>query len=276
MLETLLMCIPEGFAVNYAINPWMEGQIGRVSPEIAVAQWQMLHAKLSALADIQLMAGNPAWPDLVFTANAGLPLPWERKVILSNFKHPQRQGEKALNRSWFENAGWECLELPDDVHFEGAGDALFDSGGRLWVAVGSRSGAAAPEHLARHIGTPIHRLKLVDPAYYHLDTCFCPLPGGTALYLPAAFDTPSRALLAQAFGDKLVALSAEEGRLFCANALCVGSTVLMNQATPRLRGVLEAAGFSLVETRLSEFMKSGGSAKCLTLSLGGWLYAPFV
>lgn len=275
MRETLMMCTPEGFAVNYAINPWMVHQIGHVSPEIAVAQWWALHAKLATLADIRLMPGDPAWPDLVFTANAGLPLPWEKKVILSNFKHPERRGEKALNRVWFESAGWECVELPDDIHFEGAGDALFDSAGRLWVAAGSRSSDGAPRQLAHHIATPIHRLKLVNPAFYHLDTCFCPLPGGTALYLPEAFDAPSRELLIRTFGDKLVALSAEEGRLFCANAVCVGNTVLMNQATLHLRTVLDSLGFAVFETPLTEFMKSGGSAKCLTLSLGGWLYDSF-
>ena len=70
---TLVMCTPEGFAVNYEINPWMRRQIGNVSPALALAQWRTLFKKLSALVDIKLMRGNPAWPDLVFAANAGLP-----------------------------------------------------------------------------------------------------------------------------------------------------------------------------------------------------------
>ena len=266
-MPTLLMCTPEGYAVNYEINPWMKQQVGQVSFPLAVRQWRQLFETLGRLAHVRLMTGTPDWPDLVFTANAGLPLPGERSIVLSNFRHPQRQGEKALNRAWFEAAGWTCVDLPDGVAFEGAGDALFDSAGRLWLGGGPRTDAAALRHLSRHIPGLIERLEMVDPAYYHLDTCFCPLPDGHALYLPEAFGARARALLAAAFGDRLLPLTPGEGRLFCANAVCVGRTVVMNRVTPRLHSLLEALDFTVLESPLTEFMKSGGSAKCLTLCL---------
>lgn len=270
MPDVIVMCTPEGFAVNYEINPWMLHHIGDVSAERAAAQWQGLYEKLSAKAEVRLMHGDAAWPDLVFTANAGLPLAQEKKFILSNFRHLQRQGEKAINCSWFAAAGWECINLPDDVFFEGAGDALFDADGRLWVGNGPRSDATVSMQLARYLATPVHRLLLTDPRFYHLDTCFCPLPSGHAIYLPGAFDDASRELLTQNFGDRLIALTLEEGQQFCANAVCVGKTIVLNHATPRLKTLLEELGFEIQETPLTEFMKSGGSAKCLTLSLSGW------
>jgi N-dimethylarginine dimethylaminohydrolase len=270
MPETLLMCTPEGFTVNYEINPWMRGQIGSVSTELAVAQWRRLFDTLSTLATIELMHGDPLWPDLVFTANAGLPLAREKKFILSNFRHQERQGEKQIDRAWFEKAGWTCIELPDDVIFEGAGDALFDSDGRLWTGCGPRSCETVTAHLERHIEATIHRLSLVDPRFYHLDTCFCPVPGGYALYLPEAFDELSCDLLKQSFGDKLISLTPDEGQQFCANAVCAGRVIVMNQSSPRLVALLGGLGFSVLDAPLSEFMKSGGGAKCLTLSLEGW------
>jgi N-dimethylarginine dimethylaminohydrolase len=270
MPETLVMCTPEGFAVNYEINPWMQHQIGHVAPDLAAAQWHLLFDKLSALADVKLIPGDPAWPDLVFTANAGLPLPREKKFILSNFKHPQRQGEKAINRAWFEAAGWTCIDLPNSTVFEGAGDALFDTEGRLWVGGGPRSDETTTANLARYIAPPIHRLALTDPRFYHLDTCFCPLPDGYALYLPEAFDSPSRELLVKNFGAQLIAITPEEGEKFCANAVCSGRVIVLNQATQRLKNVLGELNFSVQESPLSEFMKSGGGAKCLTLNLSGW------
>jgi N-dimethylarginine dimethylaminohydrolase len=270
------MCTPVGYAINYEINPWMTNQIGHVSPMLAAAQWQALFDNLSMLAEIRLMQGDRAWPDLVFTANAGLPLPWSRKFILSNFRFPERQGEKAINRAWFEAQGWDCIELPNGAVFEGAGDALFDASGRLWVGNGPRSDDATPGYLGRYIDGPIHRLGLVDPNFYHLDTCFCPLPGGWALYAPDAFDPPSQSLLAREYGDQLIALTSGEAHQFCANAVCVGQKILMDAGTPRLSKLLGALGFSIVETSLSEFKKSGGTAKCLTLSLNGWVYESFV
>lgn len=270
MQETLLMCTPEAYSVKYEINPWMQNQVGRVLSELAIKQWRGLFEQISALATVELIHGAPAWPDLVFTANAGLPLARQRKLILSNFRYPQRQGEKAIVRAWFQKAGWTCIDLPEDAIFEGAGDALFDASGRLWVGIGPRSDENTPRYLASHVKTAIHGLGLIDPRFYHLDTCFCPLPTGHALYVPEAFDETGRQLLASTIGDMLIALTQHEGMRFCANAICIDQTVVMNSATPRLKELLHYLGFSVVETPLSEFMRSGGSAKCLTLSLGGW------
>lgn len=266
-MTVLLMCTPQGFAVNYEINPWMKHHIGQVSSALAASQWQGLFERLSCLAEIRLMRGTAEWPDLVFTANAGLPVPGSKTIILSNFRHPQRQGEKALNRAWFEAQGWTCIDLPDSIAFEGAGDALFDSRGTLWLGNGPRSDAAALPALSHHIRAPIQPLEMVDPAFYHLDTCFCPLPDGFALYLPQAFSDQARARLAHAFGDHLLPLTPEEGKLFCANAVCVGGTVVMNQPTARLVNLLGERGFAVVASPLGEFLKSGGGAKCLSLCL---------
>lgn len=271
MSEALLMCKPDGFSVSYEINPWMRDQIGRVSQPLAASQWRKLHALLSSLARVELMEGSSQWPDLVFTANAGLPLASQRKFILSNFRHKERRGEKALNRAWFEAAGWSCIELPDEVSFEGAGDALFDANGRLWLGFGHRSDYSALEHLQHYLGAPVRALRLIDPNYYHLDTCFCPLTDGYALYLPGAFDIASRRLLQDGFGERLIELTDEEGRLFCANSVCIGKSVVMNQASLRLNRLLDGAGFTVYQTPMSEFMKSGGSAKCLTLCIAGAL-----
>ena len=207
MAETLLMCSPEGFAVNYEINPWMSGQVGRISRPLADEQWRLLYRRLAALADVEVMDGDPAWPDLVFTANAGLPLPERKIFVLANFRHPQRQGEKAVNRRWFEAHAWRCVELDAAISFEGAGDALLDSAGRLFVADGLRTDRAAAEHLSAYITGPMHALRLIDPAFYHLDTCFCPLARGYALYLTQAFDAASQDLLRRSFGERLIALT---------------------------------------------------------------------
>ena len=91
MSAALLMCSPEGFAVNYEINLWMKKQVGNVIREVALSQWQALFNTLSGMAEVQVMPGDPTWPDLVFAANAGLPVPVMKRFILSNFKHPQRQ-----------------------------------------------------------------------------------------------------------------------------------------------------------------------------------------
>ncbi len=69
--------------------------------------------------------------------------------------------------------------------------------------------------------------------------------------------------------ETLIPVSAEEARHFACNAVVVGNTVVTNTGCPRLHAALRDHGFEPWETPLDEFVKSGGSAKCLTLRLDG-------
>jgi len=100
MKPGVLMCAPEFFGVRYAINPWMEGQIGQVDSAIALRQWTEFYDALKGQADIHLIDSQP-YPDLVFTANAGLMI--DNRFIPSRFKHEERRREEPLFREWFEN-----------------------------------------------------------------------------------------------------------------------------------------------------------------------------
>ncbi len=71
--KKILMCPPDFFGVDYVINPWMEGQTGRAEAAAARRQWLDLKALVERHADVLLLAPRPGLPDLVFTANAGLP-----------------------------------------------------------------------------------------------------------------------------------------------------------------------------------------------------------
>src|ERR1044071_7956319 len=87
---SLLMCAPTAYALKYEINPWMKMEN---APDIALAsqQWQELYRVLTEEvgANVLLVEQAPECPDMVFTANAGLVR--GRYVLLSNFRHPQRQ-----------------------------------------------------------------------------------------------------------------------------------------------------------------------------------------
>ncbi|RYE93574.1 MAG: nitrate reductase, partial [Oxalobacteraceae bacterium] len=195
MKERFLMCAPRHFEVAYVINPWMEGNIARGSNPAATAQWQALLALLRRYADVDCISAEPGVPDLVFTANAGLVL--GRQVLLSAFRHAERQPEEAYFSRWFSRHGFEVLTLPAGVYFEGAGDALFDRRlPILWMGHGHRTDEAAAAFIASLFDVDVVPLQLVDPHFYHLDTCLCPLEGGALLYYPDAFDRASQERIA--------------------------------------------------------------------------------
>ncbi|ERT09714.1 hypothetical protein M595_0315 [Lyngbya aestuarii BL J] len=251
--------------MDYVINPWMEGNIHKSSRDRSVEQWQKLHHILKDHAIVELVKPEKGWPDMVFTANAGLVL--DKTVVLSRFFHKERQGEEPHFKAWFESQGFTVHELPKDLPFEGAGDALFDREGRyLWAGYGFRSELDSHPLIAEWLKIEVLSLRLMDERFYHLDTCFCPLNGGYLLYYPPAFDSYSNRLIEMRVPpEKRIAIEEPDAVNFACNAVNINETVVMNKVSDNLKARLAEAGFKVIETPLSEFLKAGGAAKCLTL-----------
>lgn len=265
--QRFLMCPPDLYEVNYVINPWMEGNIHKSSRAVAAEQWQGLCRLLQKQAEVEKIAPQPRLPDMVFTANAGVVV--GRRFVLSRFLHRERQGEEEHFKQWFKQHGFEVFELPQDLPFEGAGDALLDrQGACLWAGYGFRSELDSHPYLANWLDIEVLSLRLIDPRFYHLDTCFCPLEGGSLLYYPQAFDAYSNRLIEQRIpAVKRIAVGEADATRFACNAVSIDRSLILNQISTELRERLIGAGFHIVETPLNEFIKSGGAAKCLTLRL---------
>jgi N-dimethylarginine dimethylaminohydrolase len=261
----ILMCPPAFYGIHYEINPWMNTE-RQADHKLAGEQWRALYDRLvEAGVDVVEVAPVEGLPDLVFTANAALI--YQRQAVISHFRHVQRQGEEQYFRQWLVDHGWEAIETPAGCSFEGAGDALF-CGDTLYAGYRLRSDARGHQQIAEMLGVRVLPLELVDPYYYHLDTCFCPLSPESAIYFPQAFDDYGRRVLAANI-PQLIEVDPDEARSFACNAVVVGRTVITNDGCPRLHDSLRAVGFTPAATPLGEFVKAGGSAKCLTLRLDG-------
>ena len=261
----ILMCPPDFYGIQYEINPWMSTQ-RPADAAAAQRQWRGLHDAL-VVAGAEIAEATPidGLPDMVFTANAALI--FGKRAVVAHFKHRERQGEEQHFRRWLAAEGFEVLDPPPDCSFEGAGDALF-CGDTLYAGYRMRSDARGHQHIGELLGVRVLPLELVNPYYYHLDTCLCPLSSSEAVYFPAAFDDYGRQVL-EANVDTLIAVDQDEAQSFACNAVVAGRTVITNEGCPRLHEQLRAAGYLPVATPLGEFVKAGGSAKCLTLRLDG-------
>lgn len=261
----LLMCPPSYYGIEYEINPWMKRN-RQSDAALASRQWNELRRVLAEKlpAEIQLIDAVPKLPDMVFTANAGLV--WQNKFIVSNFRHEVRRGEAPHFAKWFRARGFEIVYLPEKYYFEGEGDLL--RCGELWFAgYHIRSDMLAHQKVAEIVDREILSLELTSGWFYHLDTCFCPLSDQTALFYPAAFDDYAKTVLEEHIPD-LIPVPAQEAERFACNAVVADNGVVMNTGCPLARKKLESRGFNVYETRLDEFLKAGGSAKCLTLIMG--------
>ena len=267
MTSRFLMCEPQYFDVNYVINPWMTDNLHRVGHAEARAQWASLNGLIQNEADVELIDPKPGLPDMPFTANAGLVV--GNRVVLSNFRHPERQTEEPHFQRWFHDHGFSVDRLPRNLSFEGAGDALLDRGRSLvWMGYGHRSEREAGPYIQRLLGLDVVMLELTDPRFYHLDTCFCPLPRGYVMYYPAAFSPDSQALLREMIPPShTVRVSESDALHFACNAVNIGDQIILNRASDPLCERLSQAGFRTVQTSLSEFLRAGGASKCLVLRL---------
>ncbi|WP_404787567.1 TIGR00300 family protein [Altericista sp. CCNU0014] len=261
----VLMCPPTYYDVDYVINPWMEGNLHKPSPDLAQQQWQGLFDILKEHAIVDTIEPQAGWPDMVFTANAGLVL--GKTAVVSRFYHKERQGEEPYFKQWFQSQGYQVHELPKDLPFEGAGDALLDRDGQwLWAGYGQRSELDSHQTIAKWLDIEVLSLRLIDERFYHLDTCFCPLSQGYLLYYPDAFDAYSNRLIEQRVAaEKRIAIAESDAINFACNAVNIDRAIVLNQASEALKHRLGDCGFQVFETPLTEFMKAGGAAKCLTL-----------
>jgi len=263
----LLMCPPTLYEVSYVINPWMQGNLGSSSPLRAMRQWETLHAVLSRLANVYLVEPVAGSPDMVFTANAGLA--HAGTVAISSFFHRERQDEEEHFRRWFADAGYRVVDLPRETPFEGEGDALFSSdGSRLWVGYGTRTLLSSHAALRPLWDVEVTGLHLIDPRFYHLDTCFAPLSDGSLLYYPPAFDDASLGLIEDFYSsEQLIEVSEADALQFACNAVNLGHTIVLNLISSQLEMALRARGFDVIQVELDEFLKAGGAAKCLVMKL---------
>jgi len=258
-----LMCPPEHFDVCYSINPWMNTS---VTPDAARArtQWNNLFSTLKGLgAQIDIVKPQPKWPDMVFTANAGLI--HGKRCVLTRFRHAERKGEEPFFKAWFEANGYELLSTVGG-EFEGEGDALF-AGETLFAGCGIRTDQRVYDEIASFLGVRnIVYCELINPRFYHLDTCFCPLNSTQALYVEGAFSAESLAEMKEAI--ELFPVSSADAERFACNSVVLERSVVLPAGCDDTRKLLETLGYVSFPCELDEFKKAGGSAKCLSLRIG--------
>jgi len=161
------------------------------------------------------------------------------------------------------------IELPESIYFEGEGDALF-LGDTLFLGYGFRTDRAAHKIVADALNVNYVSCELINPYFYHLDTCFMSM-NDRVLYFKDAFSDYSQMTMI----DEFIKIGNKKGRLdilnvhedqadeFICNSVHIKSSVI----TPSYNSHLSFAGYEEHKCDLSEFMKSGGAAKCLTLKL---------
>ncbi len=266
-----LMCPPSSYTVRDVKNPFMRGTPA-VDAARALEQWLALkHAFEAAGVEVLEIEAAADLEDMVFAANqafVGSGSAHARFAVPSRMRYASRQREVPYYTRWFEQRGYEILDLglSGAEYLEGHGDLLPHPGSALvWAGYGFRSSAGGVERFAAAMqaeAIAVMPLELIDETFYHLDTCFAPLNGEAALYHAPAFSLEARARL-RAGWKRLYDVSREDAERFVCNGVAVNGAFVASYVPPALEPVLRDEGLQPTIVGLSEFEKGGGSAFCM-------------
>jgi N-dimethylarginine dimethylaminohydrolase len=255
------MTPPAFFAVEYAINPWMDITTP-VDVHVAQAQWEGLYQTYLRLGHhVDLIEPVPGLPDMVYAANGGFIA--HNIAIVARFRFAERAGESRAYAEWMSSVGYRPVTTRH-VN-EGQGDLLM-VGEMVLAGFGFRTDLRAHDEISAALGVPVVSLELVDPRFYHLDTALAVLDDHTIAFYPPAFSAAAQDQLHALFPDAIVVGSADAFVLGL-NVVSDGLHVVLPSAATGFAAHLYEVGFEPVGVDLSELLKGGGSVKCCTLEV---------
>jgi N-dimethylarginine dimethylaminohydrolase len=256
-----VMTPPEFFAVEYAINPWMEVN-APVDRHAALKQWAFLYETYLSLGHtVDLVRPEPGMPDMVYAANGGLIA--GDTAVLARFKYAERAAESIAYQAWMNERGYHAV--PTRHVNEGQGDSLL-VGEMILAGHGFRTDVRAHAEIAEMLRMPVISLELVDPRFYHLDTALAVLDDTTIAYYPPAFSAAAQGQLRALYPDAMIVGSAD-AYVLGLNAVSDGLHVVHPSAATGFAAQLRDAGFQPLAVDMSELLKGGGSIKCCTLEV---------
>jgi N-dimethylarginine dimethylaminohydrolase len=260
-LRHYVMTPPEFFAVEYAINPWMD-RAAPVDRRATATQWESLYETYLSLGhSVDLVRPEPGLPDMVYAANGGFVA--GDMAVLARFKYAERAPESIAYEAWMSERGYHAV--PTRHVNEGQGDLLL-VGEMILGGHGFRTDVRAHAEIAEMLRMPVVSLELVDPRFYHLDTALTVLDDRTIAYYPPAFSGAARSQLRALFPDAIIVGSAD-AYVLGLNAVSDGLHVVHPSGATGFAAQLRDAGFQPVAVDLSELLKGGGSIKCCTLEV---------
>lgn len=255
------MTPPAFFAVEYAINPWMDTSTP-VDIARAAAQWEQLRETYLRLGHrVDLVEPVAGLPDMVYAANGGFIA--HDIAVVARFRYAERADESRAYANWMSSIGHRPVTTRH-VN-EGQGDLLL-VGDIVLAGYGFRTDRRAHAEIAAALRMPVVSLELVDPRFYHLDTALAVLDDRTIAYYPPAFSEAAQTQLRALFADAVV-VGTSDAYVFGLNAVSDGRHVVLPSAATGFAQQLREAGFEPIGVDLSELLKGGGSVKCCTLEV---------
>jgi len=221
--------------------------------------------------------------DIVFVANGGLSLPRLPKpiLILPYMKYIQRKQELPYLYTIYKSLGIHCIPFPGyaDTPFEGQAELKWFHGGTKAICGPGFRSTRKTFRIMNSLLKKIYKsynlappelcvVQLQSDDYYHLDVAMLDFNDTSCIVHRKAF-TPAGIRSIQNFLGKDYVHVIDTSDSFCLNAVHDGPNLITHKLTdPSLKETLESiTGLKVKQIDTTEFEKSGGSVRCMTLTL---------
>lgn len=277
--QTVLMSGPKYFAVEAALNPYMDTAN---QPDLAGAatEFESIKAAIEQAGIKVIKVDEPAdCQDGIFTANWGLCQ--GDRVVLSSLPEP-RKAEEPFAEKYLAGLGKKVVKPP--FRFSGQGDAL-PCGNLLFAGSNYRTDPRVHQFLADTLGYEVISLQAVpelgrdgnsvvnkttgwpDSFFYDIDLAISILREDLIAWCPEAFTPESQSKIRALNIDKIEVSLDEAKNHFACNLISSGETVIMSAEAPGLKAAIEAHGLKVITPKIRELAKGGGYIRCTTLTL---------
>lgn len=262
-LKSVCMCPPTYMSIKEIINETQRFYAQQnIRPKIALEQYGMLRNVLKKCGvQVFELDPNPVLNEQTFTRDIAFTI--GNKVYLANLKEKIRQHERNEGKKWLQEqmVPFEELHSP----FIEGGDVMIDQR-KIWVGVSGRTTQKAVHELRTCFPKyDIHEI-MVHSKYLHLDCVFNVIAPNLALIYSPAFQKRDLDLLASHY--ELMEVQADEQFTMGTNVLSIGDRRIISQPkNDKVNYQLRNRGFDVISVDLSEIIKSGGGARCLTLPI---------
>ena len=269
-MPSFLVCRPDYFDSTFMFNPWMD-YTESVDPDLAIKQWERMVAELTAVgADVRYLEPSPYSPAQVFTADGAIVTGANHALVLRN-DGPRGTLELRNFAEWLKSDGFSVESIPPNRRIDG-GNVLKLHDGSYAVGMKPGSDGSSERYLEKILeltnGAKLHRIRLVDQKFLHLDMALGKLGNDGYLVFESAFENGLESLDSTPVAEKqIIPVSRKDAETYACNGVTIGNTFLTGNISSSLIDSIEGLGYRTVTLDLGEFHKAGGGLKCLTLPL---------
>ncbi len=235
------------------------GIFGKADSALARKQHQSyIEALTRCGVEVIVLDADDEYPDSCFTEDPAIVT--NRVAILTNFSAQSRRGETERIAPEIQKIyGYKIERISGSATVEGGDICRVED--HFFIGLSRRTneeGACQLAAILKKYGFTSSIISIrAHPSVLHLKTCMSYLGDGTFVMNPVIQHDSEL--------NRFKKIVVPENEIYASNCVRANDYVIMPQGYEKTAAQIKAAGFKLIETPMSEFMKQDGGLTCLSL-----------